>query len=298
MKRVILSFFIQVNIYAAACCGGSSAIPSLITGDNNSQFSLSQSMGTVVGRTYEKNRNVFYTDNKEYKTFTTSLKGAHLITPLFQVGAGVSLVSKDNRDGTTKETKTLLGDTDLSLAYEYLPETFYSVWKPRGFVYLKHIFPTGKSNFETDTRLLTDVSGKGQHISSLGFVFTKIFRSIDWQIYNEFKYLHQESISNKEISHSYGDTQGLSFGYSPNNGAIRTQLGLSRHHFQEKDILINNVNQVSNREEYYDFEVGLNYMINDSTYSLTYSDQTIFGPTENTTLSRTISISWLERWPL
>lgn len=298
MIRGIILFLIQISIYGAACCGGSSAIPSLITGDNQSQFSLSQSMGKVIGRTYQRDRSVFYNDSKDYKTFTTSIKGAYLLGPLLQIGGGISLLSKDNSEGTVSESKTLIGDTDISVAYEYLPETFYSVWKPRGFIYFKHVFPTGKSNFETNTSLLTDVSGKGQHISSLGLVFSKIFRSIDWQLYSEFKYLYDEEVNGKNISSSLGDTQGLNIGYSPNNGAVRTSIGLSRHHFEDKEIVVNNSTQNSSREEYWDFELGLAYMVNDSTYSLSYTDQTLFGSTENTTLSRTISISWLERWPL
>ena len=298
MKIFVLLFLFQVTAYGAACCGGSSAMPALITGDNNSQISVSQSLGKVVGRTYAKDQNIFYGEKKNYKTLTTSLKGAHLLTPLLQLGGGLSILHKDNTDSTVNESKTLLGDTDLSLAYEYLPETFYSVWKPRGFVYLKQVFPTGKSNHESNTTLLTDVSGKGQYISALGLVFTKIIGSIDWQVFGEYRYLYSEEIDGKSISASMGDSQGLSVGYSPSNGAIRLSTGITRNHYSNRSIEINNVLQNSDREEFWDFELGMNYMINDSTFSLSYTDQTILGSAQNTTLSRTISISWLERWPL
>ncbi len=298
MKKLILLFFIQASSFGAACCGGSSAIPSLITGDNEAQFSLAQSYGKVIGRTYSKNRNVFYANNKDYKTLTTSFKGAYLITPLLQIGGGLSILKKDNSESSIEESETLLGDSDLSIGYEFLPETFYSVWKPRGFVYFKQVFPTGKSNYETKTSLLTDVSGKGQYSSALGLVFTKIYKSVDWQIFGEYRYLYSEEINDTSISHSTGDALGYSVGYSPNNGAIRISHGVTRNHFSDKEIQVNNSNQNSSREEYWDFELGLGYMINDSTFSISYVDQTFLGSTENTTLSRTLSISWLERWPL
>ena len=296
--KLIALFFFQFTAYGAACCGGSSAMPALITGDNNSQVSISQSLGKVVGRTYAKDQNVFYSEKKNYKTLTTSLKGAHLITPLLQFGGGVSILHKDNADNSVNESKTLLGDTDLSLAYEYLPETFYSVWKPRGFVYFKQVLPTGRSNHESTTTLLTDVSGKGQYSSALGLVFTKIIKSFDWQIFGEYRYLYSEEINGKSISSSTGDSQGITIGYSPSNGAIRLSAGITRNHYSDKDITINNVLQNSDREDFWDFELGMNYMVNDSTYTLSYTDQTILGSAQNTTLSRTISISWLERWPL
>lgn len=298
MKVILLLFFFQANAFGAACCGGSSAIPSLITGDNEAQLSLSQSYGKVIGRTYSKNTNIFYSDTKKYKTYTTSIKGAYLLSPLLQIGGGISLLHKSHGEGSVNESDTLIGDTDISVGYEFLPEKFFSVWKPRGFVYLKHVLPTGKSNHETETSLLTDVSGKGQHISSLGLVFTKIYKSIDWQIFSEFKYLFSETINQKDISSSLGDSLGYNIGYSPNNGAIRLSHGVTRHHFEDKEITVNNSNQDSAREEYWDFELGLAYMINDSTFTVSYTDQTLLGDTENTTLSRTISISWLERWPL
>ncbi len=298
MKIFLLLILFQVNTFGAACCGGSSALPSLITGDNGAQFSVAQSLGKVVGRTYAKDQSVFYADSKKYQTLTTSFKGAYLLSPLFQIGGGISLIHKDNSDKSVKESKTLLGDADLSITYEYLPEKFYSAWKPRGFIYFKQTFPTGKSNYETTTTLLTDVSGKGQYSSALGLVFSKIFKSIDWQIFSEYRHLYKDEIGKTSIAGSSADSQGFSIGYSPNNGAIRTSIGITRNHYSDKEITINNLRQNSNREEYWDFELGLAYMINDSTFNLSYIDQTILGSTENTTLSRTIAISWLERWPL
>lgn len=298
MKALLILTLIQVNTFAASCCGGGSAIPSLITGDNEAQFSITQSYANIVGKTYSKNRNIFYSDNKSYKTLTTSIKSARLITPLLQIGLGISILHKNHREGSKKESKTHLGDSDLSLAYEFLPDTFYSKWRPRGFLYLKHTFPTGRSSHESTYKLLTDVTGRGQHLSSFGLVFTKVFKSIDWQFSGEYKNLHEAQINNIKISNSAGGSIGLNIGYSPSNGPIRMEFGVTRNHFDKKEIQINGSTQKSTREQYWDFDLNASYMINDSTFTLSYLDQTLIGSVENTTLSRKISISWLERWPL
>jgi len=299
MKKILLLLLIlNFKSFGAACCGGSTAIPSLITGDNQGQVSFSISKSKVIGQTYGKSEPVFFNDNKNYQTNTLSIKGAYLLSSLWQLGVEGAFISKDNTYNSTSESASSLSDSSFSLTYEFLPEEYYSVWKPRMFVFVRQLIPTGKSNYETDSELLSDVSGKGHYITSTGLIASKIFKAIDWQLFFEYKYLHLASVNKMEIDDHTGFSTGGSIGYSPAKTNFRLGMGITNFYFDSKKILVNNQKQTSQAEQYWDTSFTLNYLLNDSTYSLSYTDQTLIGPSQNTTLSRAISLSWLERWPL
>ncbi|OUR98520.1 hypothetical protein A9Q84_03665 [Halobacteriovorax marinus] len=252
----------------------------------------------MIGQTYGDSEPVFFNDNKTYNTNTLSLKGAYLISSLWQFGLEASFLSKDNTYNSTAESNSSLADTSLSLTFELFPEEYFSVWKPRVFIFVRQLFPTGKSNYESDSELLSDVSGKGHYITSSGLILSKVYRSIDWQLFFEYKYLYKTKVNQMEIAGHTGFTTGGSLGLSPAGTNFRLGVGITNFYFDSKEILIKNQKQASSEEQYWDSSFTVNYLHKDSTYSLTYTDQTLLGPSQNTTLSRTISLSWLERWPL
>lgn len=286
---------------AASCCGGGSNLPSLITGDNRAQIGLTLSNASEIGRTNSTGTPTFWNENKDKSTQVASIKGAYLFDNFLQFGVETSLLSKKYVDDKgMNESDSELGDTSLVSAYEFMPETSSSFTNPRGFSFFKLTIPTGTSNFENQNPGLTDVSGKGLWTASLGMAFTKVYRGFDYQVMAEGHHSLERTFikSDENVSPGPGTSAILAVGYSPSRTMWRFGAALSPHYESKKTITTNSKVITTSEEYYWDSSISASYMVGDYGYTASYVDQTLIGPTKNTTLSRTISISLLRRWKL
>jgi hypothetical protein len=299
LSLVLIILIINFNNFAASCCGGGAGLPTLITGDFRAQIGLSISSSTIIARTYDSNTPVFYNDNKEYKSKTTKLNAAYLFDNYIQIGIDSSYTEKIHKENTLQEENKNIGDTSLAITNEFLPERFYSRWIPRGFVFFKQTFPTGHSNFETITKTNSDVTGKGVYSSSIGIAFFKIIDNFDVLIMTEAHHnFKQEFDNNITVKDSNGLSAALSIGHSPKKSNFRYGLDIAPFYESKKEIINNTTITNTSSEYYWNTGLSLSYLISDYSLSTSYVDQTILGPTKNTTLSRTINLTIQKRWSL
>jgi hypothetical protein len=166
---------------AAPCCAGSTALPSLITGDEKTLINASVTYGDVIGDAPAVGKGIpVFRDaiSKREIRKTMNLGVATLISDRWQIGASIPVIQNEISNASDQEINTQLGDVSLTLGFEALPEWEYSLWKPRIYTFAQWVAPTGRSMENSQTRFATDVSGVGYYQLHLGAVAIK--RWSDW----------------------------------------------------------------------------------------------------------------------
>ena len=93
---------------------------------------------------------VFRADGDTELTQTLRVEGAFLLGDRWQIGASVPYTRRSRNTPDLASASSGFGDLGPERgAYEILPEWTYSVWKPRGFVFVQGLIPTGGSIYES-----------------------------------------------------------------------------------------------------------------------------------------------------
>jgi len=299
----IISFLIAFTFfthaaYSASCCGGSSALPTLITADDKAIFNIGVSHSKVMADV--NNQVVFRTDQNNETKQTYSFSGAYQFSEYAQIGGGFNIQSKQREVVTgQEESSSGLGDLFLNSAYEFMPEFYYSKYKPRGLVFLELTLPTARSIHDHQKRLNTDARGSGFYTASPGLLFLKAYRTYDYLVAPKVTFYNPrtfETSSGEEVKISPKPTYQLLTGLGYNLAKSPTRFGASLAYTYKGG---KSGEYSANNEYYFDLSLSASYMFASKiSTSLTYSDQTIFGPVKNTTLSRTIAFSLQKKFPL
>ncbi len=300
----VIAAVMSANALAAPCCGGASALPQLITGDDRAQVSASLSQGQVIGDAPLGGIPVFRSDSDSEVTQTVRLDGAYLLTDRVQLGLGVPLVRRYRSVGSSiASSASGLGDLSLSAAYEALPEWSYSPWKPRGFTFIQVIAPTGPSIYDAREPQLVDARGRGFWSIAGGVVLIK-----SWGNWDALASIEGHRSISRTIQGLDGDTTSLSpgwggsaligIGYSPLAGDVRLGVGVSPVYEGPIEVA-GAVSSRSGSQLVWNSSFQIGYMFAaEWSGSLVYSDQTLLGPAHNVTLSRTWALNLQHRWGL
>ena len=108
------SFVVSADCFAAACCGGGSAAPSIISGDNLSQITTSFSSTDVVIDNVDAD-GIWRTWDKHQQVKTLRLDAAHLIDDRWQASAAIPFIQRARLSKTTSG----VGDLALSIFSTY-----------------------------------------------------------------------------------------------------------------------------------------------------------------------------------
>jgi len=297
MIRVI--FFIFLNTVsslslAAACCGGGSALPSLITTDDRSQFASSLSFGEVVVDSVN-GAGYWFRNAHHQQVQTLKFDYAYVLDNDVQFGVTIPFVNKKFSD----QSYSGLSDIQMSVGYEYLPELEYNLFKPKGFVYSGLIFPTGQSQYTSQHSGL-DSRGKQLWGITLGHVMSKTILNYDLiQIIDLHHYFDQSIVSpiadNVKVHHGLGGQLNIGAGYNWSKERLGLQIGW----IYEDRIAVKNqsIDDSGFIEKYGQVVINYSHMLTDLTgVSVSYSDQTLLGSPENTSLSKTMSVQYTQRW--
>jgi len=283
---VIFALLIQ-SAESAPCCAGSSALPSLITGDEARMIGLSVSYGDVIGDAPGAGRGlpVFrdsYSSIEVRQNMTLSF--ATLLSDRWQIGTSIPVVQNQISSGLTQESSMQIGDVSATLGYEALPEWEYSLWKPRIYTFLQWVAPTGRSISQSQSRLAVDVSGLGYHQLHLGAVAIK--RWSDWDANIVLKLGSDLNYGSALMSSSWG--AGYSFAE-----IWRAGMSLENQYQSPQNVggILTSQKLVWNTGATFTCLLGAN-----SSLVAGYTDQTLFGPAINTTLARTASFSFQHRF--
>jgi len=304
-RLLVLAAVLSPNSgYGAPCCGGSSLLPSLVTGDDSAILSVTTSLDGVRNDVLPDGTSYVRGDDNIERTQTLKLSGAYRWADRWQSGVDIPLMRRYVSVAGQDATDTGLGDIGLNLGYEILPELSYSAWKPRGFLFARWLVPTGRSIYESSDPLGTDNFGKGFHALSLGTVLVKTWRSFDFLLEGEGHWTlartFVDATGNTTRFHSGWGASGLAaVGYSPGKGAMR--IGTSLSPVYDAARTLENASQLGNTDSQLAWTLSFqaSYQWSDEwTSTLSYADQTILGGAHNVTLSRTITLLILRRFPL
>jgi hypothetical protein len=298
-------FFIHSSAQAAPCCAGSTALPALITGDEAKNFNFALSYGTVVGDAFgalDGRLPEFRDDQSSHEVRQNlTFNYATLISDRFQVGATVPVVRNQIHSGRMGDTQTLLGDASFTFGYEALPEWEYSEWKPRVYTFVQAVLPTGHSTQVSETPLGTDVAGLGQWQAHLGAVAIKRWSDWDATVVAKLGRLFSqtfESASNgiTRVGSSWGLSASFGGGYSFGE-IFRVGASLEPQYQSPQEVATSGLESSTSQKLVWNSGLTATALVGaDSSLVLGYVDQTLFGPAINTTLARTFSVSFQQRF--
>lgn len=299
-NKFIATFFLILtgNSFGAACCGGGAGLPNLITGDFRSQFSFVGSNSAVTHTINNEGKFLERESGNEEVKESFTLKVAHLIEDFWQVGIEVPFVQNTHRVSSLEESSSGIGDLKIQLAYEFLPEYSFSLWKPRGFIFLQQNIINSSSVYESDQQLGTDAISTGLDTTNLGLSFVKIISTYDFTFTGEVHKSSQRKFSTKTgdltVKPSLGYSYLVGAGFSPKNGNLRYGGSFLYSFEGEKDFEGTLASSSSEKETY---EVGLNigYKLLNNSIIFGYSDQAFLGKGRNINVTKTLSISFINQ---
>ena len=292
--RSVFAFFIFLApkiTFAAACCGGGFAFPSLILNDDKHQLTLSLGHQTLKADALSGNEWIRRNDNNA----TTNLKidAATIFGKNLQFGASTQASYKTNNADPSSYN---LGDSLLFLAHETFPELYFSRWKPHGITFLQLSVPTGTSIYE-ETQF-TKLDGKGFYSLGAGLALTKSFKIWDFNfnadIHKSFARSFTQQGESITVKPSWGSIQTLGAGYNVGNYRVGTYIS---HSFEDKMNIEGSTNSSSLSQTSYTVGLVANYMLSlNHAFTFNYSNQTLLGKPQNTGLTEGITLSYQHRW--
>lgn len=295
LLSLLLSSFILIApqlSWAAACCGGGFAAPSIIAGDDKAQFTTSYSF-TEVAIDNVDSRGIWRKWDEHQQVQTFRIEGAHIISDRWQAGFTLPIIQRSRMD----QNYSGLGDVSASLGYEYLPDWDYNPIRPKGIGYLQLTLPTGKSRAESEVGGL-DSRGNGFWALGIGTLLTKAIGRYDVFGSLEVHRSFTKSVSNSQtqgtLEPGFGGNLGLGGGY---NLAFFRLGGAVTWTYEDPIDIRGNTSSNGLPERYATAVASASYLASDEwAGTLSYSDQTLFGSPVNTSLGKTVALMVQRRW--
>lgn len=277
---ILLIFLILLttqNALASSCCGGGSSSSLIILGDHEAEISLGTSFRNDFGNT-DGHGEAFYNDKKARDTKKSlSLQGQFLIADFHQVALKLGFSEKDIKKGDLQDKKQGFDDSTVQYTYEFMPETTYSLYRPRGFIYLKGTISHSKSIHDSKSKVYADVFGAGEDSMGAGFLFTKKYGNILYKLGHEYSKFLKEGF--------YKSATPMGLTYSKPKSKI--SVGLNDTFIFEEE----------NSVQYFELGAFINFEQNDDLlYSLSYSNSSLLGKSLNAPLYETISLNAIFSW--
>ncbi len=295
--------FRVTSALAAPCCGGSAALPAMITGDDRAQLQSTYSQGIVVGDAPSVGIPVFRAAGDDERSNTFRLEGAYRVFDRVQFGGGIPLVRRARSVNGTGSEAFGFGDVTVNAAYEVLPEWDYSSWRPKGFLFLQTTLPTGSSTYDSRSPLQLDARGRGFFSLGLGSAFLKTLGNWDFLLTVELHRSLGRTATDLDDTEMYlrpgfGGSIGLGAGYSPWGESLR--LGVALAPQWEQGIRVEGAIRSQGSDQLvWNLSFQTSYLISDEwSVAGVYSDQTLLGPVQNVSLNRALALSVMKRWNL
>lgn len=298
-----------LHAWAAACCSGGAAAPSIISGDDASQLSFAVARGTVIGDAPLEGTPIFRNGASSEVSESYLLSGATLVSDRWQIGASLPLVGHgiSSASGSGNHS-TGLGDIRANVAYEFWPEWTYSEWEPRGFSFLQLTLPTGASVYDAQSAgaagavdSLSSGFGKGFYSLGAGAMLVKHWSAWDAyaipEIHRSFGRHFGSNLTFTEVGAGWGGSLSVGVGVSPGAGNFRIGLRIQPQYDSPKDAKTEASTSRTGYQVVWNTALEASYLVAAAwTLNATYTDQTLLGPAVNTSLSRTFALGFQRRW--
>lgn len=296
----VLSLLLSTKIWAAACCGGGSSFPQLITNDDKTHFSFTQSQATSYADAYSDGRIIARTSATQETRRSSQASFSTLVSDSWQAGLTLPLVTQSSRTGE----RTSLGDTTLSLGYEVLPEWDYSLWKPHGYSYARLTLPTGNSIYDATNSSDINYTGKGFYTFALGSLFVKGWT--EWDALAGIEIYHglnrttsaAQFGTQTSIEPGFGSSVLIGAGFSPKFlNSWRMGTALSYNVEEGQNIRNSDLSTRSETKKVWETAFQLSYLHSrEWIATVQYTDQNLLGRSFSSTLERSVSLLVQRRW--
>lgn len=279
--------------WAGPCCSAGGGKTALMMGHQQAQLEMGVSSHWLVGESTSSGENIFYTETKEWSgeaSFSGSLRLSHHL----QFSLSLPVAMKQASRADLSDEAYGLGDLRLGLGYEAYQNSEHDF---RAFVYASITAPTGRSKNESNSRLEADALGKGFWTPGAGFILLKQFQSLDLSLSAEGRYSIPRNFDragqNVYVETGFGTSAGINAGYTFVSLKDFRMGGRVTSHWQSGE---RNKTDLSDRTlaARYVWDLGVDASIRPTPslgLSLSYTDQTILGPTQNTKLARSLGFS-------
>jgi len=300
-RALVLVFLaaIQSLTFAASCCGGGAGSSSIVTSDDRAKVYFNYKNTAYVYDVDTSGEVTKRTINESEVLETFRVGGAYLFDNYIQLALSstISKVTKDN--SLINESSTSLSDTNVSVGYEFLKEKYFSYWKPRGFVYFAQTIPTGRSKYESNKPLQTDVTGGGFNRSTVGLTFFKLLKEFDLTLNTSLSYYMKRKFSDVEVYRYPTSEIAIAGGYSPKMGMWRFGSAISFKYDGHSELQFNDGIKTNSKNLFLtNLDFSVNYMPDSISYTLIYTDQTLLNSNRNTSLERALSLNLSKSFPL
>lgn len=290
--NLVLILTYASSLWAAACCGGGFAAPSIIAGDDKAQLTSTVSYSQVVVDSVNS-RGIWRSGDEHQQVRTFRLEGAHIFSDRWQLGFSLPVIQRSFMG----KSYSGLGDAATSIGYEYLPDWDYDLYRPKGIGYLQVTLPTGMSPSESEVGGL-DSRGNGFLAIGVGTLLTKAIDRWDamtsFEIHRSFEKHYSNSQVSGNLKPGFGGIFSMGGGYNLRSWRYGTAITWT----YEDPIRIQGANSgIRPLERYATGTFSLSYMASERwAGTLSYSDQTLFGNPVNTSLGRTLALQLQRRW--
>lgn len=285
--------------WSSPCCSAGSAMPALITGDSIAQFSVSQSLNRVAMDAGEGGLPVLRASDRRDESRQTRLAGAWRLGERWQIAAGTAVISRSVGLGTGADASAAgWGDSDVSAGYEILPEWTYSPWRPHGYLYFQGVLPSGRAAQDPGLRTAAEVRGYGVFQTALGAALFKNFSRWDVSAVPELRRFHPRGFGGGiSVSGGWGAALQLGAGYSPPASGLRVGMRIQPSWQEARTASYEQAFSRTLSKLVWTSGVDVSWMASDAwILALAYSDQTLWGPSRNSSLERGLGVSVQHRW--
>jgi hypothetical protein len=303
---LVFSLFYSQTAHSAACCGGGGASGTLITGDSQSQLSaVVSSQRAIIEKYLGRESIIYHSKIRHDQTHSLGLAGSILLSDRWQVGAQTQVQWREVMRSQQEKSAQGWGDSSASLGFEFLPEYFYSEYKPRGHVYLSLAVATGLSIYESRSLWAEDVTSAGNHSLAVGIIFTKIFGNLDLSTSLESGLHFARTFAGVgvDIPPTSLDSRkffngNLSVGYSPFSSNFRLGSSLGAQWAGARVITSEDFANIQPARILFPLTFELSWLFSPtSSLGLGYRDETVLSTfADNSTFGRSLLVSFTQRW--
>lgn len=280
--------------HSAACCGGGMSVPTMIISDDRAQFSASYGRMDVTVDNVDS-QGIWRRWEQHQHVQTIKLEGAHIISDRWQAGMSMPIIQRQYGS----DSYSGLGDIATSLSYEYLSDWNYNPYRPKGIGFIQGTIPTGKSRADSEVGGL-DSRGNGFWAIGAGTMLTK-----SWALWDVFVLLEWHRSFEKHVSTSMVQGQvrpdrgsNLGFGFGYNWAMYRAGFSLTRTQEDPIETQFKDGSRSWQGQERWDtVALSLSYLQSEQwSWTMSYSDQTVFGDPLNTSLGKSLGVQLQHRW--
>ncbi|MBY0370962.1 hypothetical protein K2X33_09765 [bacterium] len=291
-----LAFVLSAESWAAACCGSNSLFPSLISGQERTQLTLTGTTGQSVADADPQGAVTPRTSSDEEWRHTLRLDAATLLSDRWQLGVGIPVTARSRSRNGAGAQAWGLGDLSANVGWEWLPEWTYSAWRPKGFVFGGMNLATAQGPFGASALFQVDALGRGYSTAFVGALFQKTWPNWDTALFIEGHIPVSGAISVGSgvfVQPAAGTSASLAVGW--NHGDLRLGASLGAV-YEGGRRTFGWVEQQGSAQYAFPLAAQLSYLVSEAwSLSALYSDGTLLGGA-NQPLSRTVSVLVQTRW--